>query len=303
MTFAEPLSLPKVRGIIKLNYNLSHLTWLKVGGKADIFFKPEDIEDLSSFLSQLNQKIPITVIGAGSNMIIRDAGIEGVVIKLGKNFTDMGINENGDLYAFAGCLNFNVAKFCQHHSIQGLEFLIGIPGTIGGGIAMNAGAYESEFKDVVLAVEAVDYRGRKITIQNEQIGFQYRGNNIPDDLIFTKVIFKTIKGDSTIIASKMQEINNSRSKTQPINLKTGGSTFANPEGYKAWELIDKVGMRGVKIGGASMSPLHCNFMINDGSATADDMEKLGEIIRKKVYDKSRVHLMWEIKIKGRKIKE
>lgn len=295
--------LPKVRGIIKQDYNLSHLTWLKVGGKADIFFKPHDIDDLISFLSQLDHKIPITIIGAGSNIIIRDGGIEGVVIKLGKNFTDIGFDENGNLYAGAGGLNFNVAKFCQNHNITGLEFLVGIPGTIGGGIAMNAGAYGSEFKDIVIAVEAVDYRGKKITIENKNIGFEYRKNNLPDNLIFTKVIFHTQTGIAQNITQKMQEIIDKRSSTQPIKQKTGGSSFANPKGYKSWQLIDQAGMRGFKIGGASMSQLHCNFMINDGSATADDLEKLGDKVRKAVYDKSGIDLHWEIKIKGRKIQK
>lgn len=292
---------PQIKGIIKQNYNLKHLTWFKVGGDADIFFKPENADDLALFLKENDGKMPVTVIGAGSNLIIRDGGIEGIVIKLGRNFTDIEIVEKGLVAVGAGCLNFNLAKFCQANSIAGFEFLVGIPGTIGGGIAMNAGAYGREFKDIVHSVVALDNLGNTINLNLQDIGFSYRSNNLPKDLIFTKVFFKIEStSDQAKIKQKMDEINAQRGFTQPITEKTGGSTFANPPGCKAWELIDKAGMRGARVGEAAMSNLHCNFMINLGDATASDLENLGELIIKKVQETSGMKLKWEIKRVGRR---
>lgn len=293
------MKLPNVRGTYKLNYKLAHLTWFKVGGPAKVLFKPEDIRDLISFLKQNNGKLPIVILGTGSNIIIRDQGIEGVVIKLGRNFTEIKKTVDGNLSVGAGCLNYNLAKFCQTNSIQGLEFLIGIPGTIGGGIAMNAGAYGSEFKDIVIAVEAVDINGKLKVIPMEKFGFSYRKNNLSPNLIFTKAILKSQIGDIVSITNRVNKIIAMRISTQPVNEKTSGSTFVNPKGLKAWELIDKVGLRGFKIGGAGVSPMHCNFMINYGNATAEDIEKLGEYIREKVKENSGVQLEWEIRRIGK----
>ena len=316
----------RIKGTIKTNCNLKHLTWFKVGGDADIFFKPEDTEDLAVFLKENNGHLPVTVIGAGSNLIIRDKGVEGVVVKLGRNFTtvipllDRGIhgaqgekmdspgpapgNDNRDdaslLSVGAGCLNFNLAKFCLENSISGFEFLVGIPGTIGGGIAMNAGAYGREFKDIVHSVQALDNKGNILNLSLKDIGFGYRSNSLPKDLIFTKVFFNIVtKAAPGDIKRKMDEINASRKSTQPITEKTGGSTFANPPGHKAWELIDSAGMRGARVGDACMSNMHCNFMINLGAATASDMEELGELVIAKVKEHSGVELKWEIKRVGR----
>lgn len=288
-----------IRGIIKTNYNLAHLLWFKVGGEADILFKPKDVEDLSEFLKENLNKFPITVIGAGSNIIVRDKGIAGAVIKLGRGFTDIEILPNNRLSVGAGCLNFNLAKFACANSFEGFEFLVGIPGTAGGGVAMNAGAYGNEFKDIVVSVEALDLQGCVYNIPSEDIGFAYRHNSLPEGLIFTKVIFKTKIGNPSDIKAKMDEINKNRSETQPITEKTGGSTFANPVGYSAWKLIDEAGLRGKVIGGASMSVKHCNFMINDGDATARDMEELGEFVREGVRKHSGIELNWEIKRIGR----
>jgi UDP-N-acetylmuramate dehydrogenase len=291
-------NLPLVSGEYKLRYTLSHLTWFKVGGAAEIFFKPHDREDLSSFLSQNAGKLPIIIIGAGSNIIIRDGGVEGVVIKLGQNFTNIEKVDN-KLYVGAGCLNFNLAKFCYSNSIKGFEFLIGIPGTIGGGVAMNAGAYGSEFKDIVHSIEALDSMGNAITLLTEEIGFKYRGNSLPDGLVVTKAIFNIIDGNQAEIKSLMDKIMVAKVSTQPTKDKTSGSTFANPESYQAWRLIDEVGLRGYRVGGAAMSELHCNFMINDGSATAKDLEDLGEFVRQKVFERTSVMLNWEIKRIGK----
>ncbi len=288
------------KSTIRKNYNLSHLTWFKVGGDADIFFKPYNATDLALFLKENNQKLPITVIGAGSNIIIRDGGIEGVTIKLGRNFTDIEFVNDNLISVGAGCLNFSLAKFCQANSIGGFEFLIGIPGTIGGGVAMNAGAYGREFKDIVNSVQAMNTSGKILTLTLSDIGFGYRSNKLPQDLIFTKVFFN-IQQNSTPsqIKHKMEQINAQRNSTQPIREKTGGSTFANPPNLKSWKLIDEAGMRGFKLGGACISKLHCNFMINVDNAVASDIENLGELVIKKVKETSSVELKWEIKRLGR----
>jgi UDP-N-acetylmuramate dehydrogenase len=286
------------RGDYKLNYNLAHLSWFKVGGNAEIFFKPLDSADLSLFLSLTNGNIPITVIGAGSNILIRDGGIEGAVIKLGRNFTQIELTEDGFLSAGAGCLNYNLAQFCLNNSIKGFEFLVGIPGTIGGGVAMNAGAYNREFKDIVVEIEALDSKGNAIKFTNEEAGFRYRANSLPQDVIITKAKFKIEKGEYDSINAMMKEINTQRLATQPIKEKTSGSTFANPIGRKAWQLIDEAALRGYRIGGAQISELHCNFMINCSNATAADLEDLGEYIQRKVQENSGVLLEWEIKRLG-----
>lgn len=293
------MELPKIAGEYRNNYPLSHLTWFKVGGAAEIFLKPKDIHDLASFLAQNQRARPVTILGAGSNIIIRDGGIDGVVIKLGQNFTNIELTRDNRILVGGGCLNFNLAKFCQMHLITGFEFLSGIPGTIGGGVVMNAGAYNSEFKDILLAIEAIDHGGNIITIPNEKIGFKYRGTDLPPDLIITKAIFKVAIGDREVITAKINEISKARLATQPIKERTGGSSFANPEGYKAWQLIDKAGMRGYRIGGASISELHCNFMINNGTASASDLENLGNIVKEKVFEDSGIDLKWEIKLIGK----
>lgn len=294
------MDFQSIKGICKRDYNLKHLTWLKVGGNADVFFKPENTDDLVVFLKENKSSFPVTVIGAGSNLIIRDKGIEGVVIKLGRGFTDTEFIGDSLIAVGAGCLNFNLAKFCLANSIAGFEFLVGIPGTVGGGVAMNAGSYGSEFKDIVAFVEAVDNQGNFTTLSAQEIGFSYRANSLPKDLIFTRVFFNVKnRSDKEKIEQKMKEITSMRNSSQPVVEKTGGSTFANPEGLKAWELIDKSGMRGKGVGGARMSEMHCNFMINYDNATASDMENLGELVRKAVKEDSGIELEWEIKRIGR----
>jgi len=294
------MDFQSIKGICKRDYNLKHLTWLKVGGNADVFFKPENTDALVVFLKENKSSFPVTVIGAGSNLIIRDKGIEGVVIKLGRGFTDTEFIGDSLIAVGAGCLNFNLAKFCLANSIAGFEFLVGIPGTVGGGVAMNAGSYGSEFKDIVAFVEAVDNQGNFTTLSAQEIGFSYRANSLPKDLIFTRVFFNVKnRSDKEKIEQKMKEITSMRNSSQPVVEKTGGSTFANPEGLKAWELIDKSGMRGKRVGGACMSEMHCNFMINYDNATASDMENLGELVRKAVKEDSGIELEWEIKRIGR----
>ncbi len=293
------MKLPIVRGKYKENYKLAHLTWFKVGGAADVLYKPVDEDDIANFLKQNGGKLPVTVIGAGSNIIIRDRGVEGVVIKLGSGFTEIEILPEGDLLVGAACLNFNLAKFSQANGIKGFEFLVGIPGTVGGGVAMNAGSYGSEFKDIVKSVYALDKMGAQMQIPLKDIGFDYRKNSLPTNLIYTKVVFRADRGDPNEIKLKMQDISKKRAETQPITEKTSGSTFANPEGKRAWELIDQAGLRGMRIGDAVISEKHCNFMINQGNANASDMEQLGEFVKNKVKDHSGIELKWEIKRIGR----
>jgi len=293
------MKLPIVRGKYKENYKLAHLTWFKVGGAADVLYKPVDEDDIANFLKQNGGKLPVTVIGAGSNIIIRDGGVEGVVIKLGSGFTEIEILPEGDLLVGAACLNFNLAKFTQANGIKGFEFLVGIPGTVGGGVAMNAGSYGLEFKDIVKSVYALDKMGAQMQIPLKDIGFDYRKNSLPTNLIYTKVVFRADRGDPNEIKLKMQDINKKRAETQPITERTSGSTFANPEGKRAWELIDQAGLRGMRIGDAVISEKHCNFMINQGNANASDMEQLGEFVKNKVKDHSGIELKWEIKRIGR----
>lgn len=286
---------------LKLNYNLKHLTWFKVGGSADIFFKPKNMSDLIEVIQYSKiHSLAITLLGAGSNIIIRDKGIEGMVIKLAGDFCD--IMDKDDLLSVGGaCLNYNLAQFCLNKQISGFEFLCGIPGSIGGGVTMNAGAYGSEFKDIIVAIETIDSHGKINIIKNEDIGFKYRSNNLNANMIVTKAYFKKQRGNKKDISDSMSQINAKRNQTQPINEWTGGSTFANPIGCdrKAWQLLDKVGLRGYKKGGAMFSKLHCNFLINLGSACASDLENLGNMARDLVYQNFNILLNWEIKRIGR----
>ncbi len=296
--------LPIVNGEYRKNFMLANLTRFKVGGTAEIFFKPKDEQDLSYFLSNLPIDIPVTVLGAGSNVIIRDGGIEGVTIKLGKEFNKITFKENSSIITVgASTLNYSLSKFCLQYSLGGLEFLVGIPGSVGGGISMNAGAYGSEFKDVIHSVEALDRFGNKHLFACRDLDFKYRECGINGFFVFTKANFTCYKGNQEDISKKMQEINNSRKLTQPINEKTGGSTFRNPANCKAWRLIDRVGLRGYMLGDAIVSNLHCNFLINNGCASASNLENLGKLIHAEVLAKTAIDLKWEIKIIGKKITE
>ena len=292
-----PFDLPEVRGSYRLGAQLSKTTWFQVGGVADVLFKPADVNDLAHFLREKPADIPVTVLGVGSNVIIRDGGIRGVVIKLGRGFTDVSI-EGDALHAGAAALDVNVARFAAEHGAAGLEFLAGIPGTIGGALAMNAGAYGTEIKDVLSHLEAVDVQGNIRTLSLDECAYSYRHYGGPQGLIFTKAIMRVSEGDAEAIHARIQDITTARESTQPVRERTGGSTFRNPEGAKAWELIDAAGCRGYQVGGAQMSPLHCNFMINTGNATAADLEALGNEVRDKVATHSGITLKWEIKALG-----
>jgi UDP-N-acetylmuramate dehydrogenase len=294
-------NLPEIKGSYKFDYPLAKTTWFQVGGNADILVKPSDINDLCHFIKNKPKNLDYFALGVCSNMIIRDGGVADAVIKLGRNFTNIELIENDIIVAGASALDVNVAKFASNHEISGLEFLVGIPGTIGGAIAMNAGAYGDEIKDILIKAEAVNSKGEIVTINNSEFNFSYRKNNYNGKLIYTKVWLQGKKDDYSEISKKMEEISSSRESTQPIRSRTGGSTFKNPDNSnkKAWQLIDEAGCRGLKIGGAQVSEKHCNFLINTGDATASDLEHLGEEVRKRVYENSSIKLEWEIKRIGR----
>ncbi len=293
------IKLPEIRGEYRFGFNLAPVTWFKVGGNAEVLYRPEDLEDLQFFLSNIEKTVPITVIGNCSNIIVRDGGVDGVVIKLGRNFAKIDMEAEDTIISGAGALNSSVATYAAQNSRSNLEFLVGIPGTIGAGIRMNAGAYGTEFKDVLIKFKAIDFAGKIHEFDSSVDFFKYRKCLLSDDLIFVEASFKTIQMDQNLIKEQMQQINEKRVSTQPIKEKTGGSTFANPDGNSSWKLIDEAGLRGYRIGGAEFSHQHCNFMINIGDATAKDLEDLGELAINKVKEKSGIELKWEIKRIGK----
>ncbi len=259
-----------------------------------MLFRPADVDDLVRFLAATPRDIPVTVIGVGSNLLVRDGGIRGVVIRLGRGFAD--IVPDGDcVRAGAGALDLNVALTAAEAGIAGLEFLSGIPGTVGGGFATNAGAYEREFKDVLVSAEAVDRGGAIHRVEAAELGFSYRHSAAPPDWIFTGAIFRGVAAAPGAIGQRLAEIRAAREAAQPIRERTGGSTFANPPGHRAWQLIDAAGCRGLSRGGATVSEKHTNFLLNRGNATAADIEALGEEVRRRVYDRFGVMLEWEIR--------
>ncbi len=282
----------------KKNYKLDKLNWFNVGGEADYLFKPKNESELASFLKYAKDQIAFEVIGVGSNMIIRDGGYRGVIIKLGKEFKSINLLENNKIKVGCANLDINVANFALAENISGLEFLSGIPGSIGGAVAMNAGAYGKEFKEVMCHVEGFDNMGSKIILNNSDMNYGYRFANPIKKIIYSSVILQGSSGCREDIAVKMKAIRDERELSQPVRAKTSGSSFKNPKGMKAWELIDKAGCRGLKIGGAKMSEKHCNFMINTGNATAKDLEDLGKEVINKVWQKCFVKLEWEVKIIG-----
>lgn len=291
--------LPTVRGKLEVNACLSKLTWFRVGGPADILFTPEDNDDLSDFLKQIPADMPITPLGVGSNLLIRDGGIEGAVIRFGKKFSNITI-EGNEIIAGAGAPDIAVAGAARDAHLAGLEFLRGIPGTIGGAVKMNAGAYGAEMSDILIWAEVMDRCGVLHRLIPDDLQFSYRHSSISNDMICLSVRLKGIAGVKSDIANRMQEIADAREESQPLRTRTGGSTFKNPDGDKAWSLIDGAGCRGLKVGGAMVSEKHCNFLINTGDATATDIERLGEEVRRRVMNNSGVGLKWEIRIVGRK---
>ena len=296
--------LPQVRGSYREQADLAHVSWFRVGGCADILFSPADEADLQTFLANCPEEIPVTVLGACSNTLVRDGGVPGVVIKLGRPFGDIIIGSDGQVDAGAAVPDLMLSKQVANAELSGLEFFRGIPGTVGGALRMNAGAYGNDTATVLSHVYAYDRNGKRHEIQAHEMGFDYRHCALPQDLIFTGACFQTVPGDKQKILAQMEEISTSREDTQPIKSRTGGSTFKNPggadpEGLKAWKLIDAAGCRGLTQGDAQISELHCNFLINHGNSSAADLETLGEVVRQRVKDHSGVTLQWEIKRIGR----
>jgi UDP-N-acetylmuramate dehydrogenase len=291
--------LPGLRGALTANASLAPFTWFRVGGPAQLLFQPADEEDLAACLSGLPNDVSVTVIGLGSNLIVRDGGIAGLVIRLGgKAFGQIETTSDCRVIAGTAAPDMRVAQAAAEAGIDGLAFYRGIPGSIGGALRMNAGAHGGETRDVLIEARGFDRAGGLRTFTNAEMGFAYRHCGAPSDIIFTRAVFQGRPGSRQAIVAEMERVTAAREAAQPIREKTGGSTFKNPPGDKAWRLIDAAGCRGFRIGGAQVSPMHCNFLINTGGASAADIEALGEEVRRRVREASGVELAWEIKRVG-----
>jgi UDP-N-acetylmuramate dehydrogenase len=290
--------LPPVRGSVTQGAPLKDLVWFRAGGPAEVLFRPADADDLASFIAAKPTDLRVSVIGVGSNLLVRDGGIPGAVVRLSSAFGKIE-TDGMRVRAGAAALDGAVARAAADAGIAGMEFLRGVPGTIGGALKMNAGCYGKEIKDVFVEATAIDGKGNKIKLSAADMAFKYRkAKGAGDDLIFIEAVLEGTKDDPAAIRARMEELSTNREASQPIKSKTGGSTFKNPPGHKAWQLIDQAGCRGLKIGGAQVSEKHTNFLINTGEATAADLENLGEEVRKRVKEKSGVVLEWEIKRVG-----
>jgi UDP-N-acetylmuramate dehydrogenase len=301
MTLAAPALLPKVRGLYTHNAPLKDVLWFRAGGPADILYRPADLDDLCAFMAARSKELPLSVIGVGSNLLVRDGGIEGVVIRLPAAFGQIEQIGPKRIRAGAAALDSMVARKAADIGLGGLEFLRGIPGTIGGALRMNAGCYGREIKDVLVEARAVDDGGRIVTLSPAEMGFSYRHSAAPRSFVFVDALFEGTPDDRDAIRARIEKLVAAREATQPIRTKTGGSTFINPPGEKAWQVIDRAGCRGLRRGDAQVSEKHCNFLINLDQASAADIEALGEDVRRKVRENTGVDLMWEIKRVGRKI--
>jgi UDP-N-acetylmuramate dehydrogenase len=288
-------AMPQLRGRLLANESLAHLTWFRVGGPAQILFTPADEDDLAYFLTHLPEEVPVYVVGVGSNLIVRDGGVPGVVIRLSPRSFGEIATDGDNVHAGTAALDKRVAETAAAANLSGLEFFFGIPGTIGGALRMNAGANGSETKDVLIEATGIDRRGNIRTFGNADMEFAYRSSSVDPSIIFTSARFSCALAAPEDVRTRMAEVQHHRETAQPIREKTGGSTFKNPTGHSAWKLIDAAGCRGLRVGGAQVSEMHCNFLINIGDATAHDIETLGETVRARVKDNSGIDLQWEIK--------
>jgi UDP-N-acetylmuramate dehydrogenase len=297
---AEKLAsqLPELRGKLMPQVTLAELTWFRVGGPAEVLYSPADESDLAYFMANTPATIPVTIIGLGSNLLVRDGGIAGVVIRLGRGFGDIKIEPGARVRAGAAVPDVKVARAAADAGISGLSFYRGIPGGVGGALRMNGGAHGRETCEVVVEARAVDRSGRVHVLPVAELHYAYRHCGAPEDLIFTEALFQGEPGDPAAILAEMDGIAAYREQAQPIKSRTGGSTFKNPPGNKAWQLIDAAGCRGLNVGDAQVSTMHCNFLINEGKATGADLEQLGETVRARVKANSGVELEWEIKRLG-----
>jgi UDP-N-acetylmuramate dehydrogenase len=291
-------ALPDLRGRLKAEASLKDLTWFRAGGPAEILYSPADEADLAYFLKHTPADVPVTVIGLGSNLLVRDGGIEGVVIRLGRGFSEIEIEEGYKLRVGAAVPDVKVARAAADAGIAGLSFYRGIPGCVGGALRMNGGAHGRETKEVLAEARAVDRNGNVHVLPVAELHYAYRHCGAPDDYIFTEALFQGEPGEPARILAEMDDIAAYREEVQPIKSRTGGSTFKNPPGKKAWQLIDAAGCRGLAVGDAKVSEMHCNFLINEGNASGADLETLGETVRARVKATSGVELEWEIKRLG-----
>ncbi|WP_028032810.1 UDP-N-acetylmuramate dehydrogenase [Chelativorans sp. J32] len=291
--------LSALRGRLTPDAGMDKITWFRAGGEADVLFQPQDEEDLAAFLKAVPEEIPITIVGIGSNLLVRDGGIRGFVVRLSaKGFGNAEVISPTRIRAGAAIPDKRLAAVALEAGIGGFHFYHGIPGGLGGALRMNAGANGVETRERVVEVHALDRRGEQHVFSNADMGYSYRSSNIPQGLIFTSAVLEGYAEDRMAIRTAMDAVQHHRETVQPIREKTGGSTFKNPEGTSAWKEVDKAGCRGLMIGGAQMSPMHCNFMINTGTATGHDLEYLGETVRARVLENSGIKLEWEIKRLG-----
>jgi len=288
------LQLPDLRGRLSAGTRLADITWFRVGGPAEVLFTPADEADLAYFLRNVAAELPVFVIGLGSNLLVRDGGVPGVVIRLGKGFGETRVEPGHRIRTGTAVPDVKLARAAADAGIDGLAFYRGIPGSIGGALRMNAGAHGTETKDVLVSVRAVDRAGTIHELSLADMGYTYRHCGVPEDWIFTEALYQGRPGEPVEIQAKMAEVADYREKNQPIKERTGGSTFKNPPGHSSWKLIDAAGLRGYRVGGAHVSNMHCNFLINDANATAEDIERLGETVRARVKAASGITLNWEI---------
>jgi UDP-N-acetylmuramate dehydrogenase len=288
-------AMPELRGRLLANESLAPLTWFRVGGRAQVLFTPADEDDLAYFLAKLPDEIPVTVVGVGSNLIVRDGGMPGVVVRLSPRGFGEAVADGDIVRAGTAALDKRVAETAAAANIGGLEFYYGIPGTIGGALRMNAGANGGETKDVLIEATGIGRDGSKHSFSNADMKFVYRNSGVDPSIIFTSARFRGRIAAPEAIRARMDEVQAHRETAQPIREKTGGSTFKNPPGHSAWKLIDAAGCRGLRVGGAKVSEMHCNFLINTGDATGNDIETLGETVRARVKENSGIELQWEIK--------
>jgi UDP-N-acetylmuramate dehydrogenase len=296
---SAPVPLDGIRGKLTNKAPLAPYVWFKTGGAADWLFEPADLDDLKCLIERLGGEIPVMALGLGSNLIIRDGGVPGVVVRLGKAFAGCAVTGENELTCGGGASGILVASTARDNGIAGLEFLRGIPGTVGGFVRMNGGAYGREVADILVTCDVLLPEGEMVTLHVDDIGYTYRHSALPDGAIVVSARLRGTPGDPAAIGAEMDRIAAAREASQPLRTKTGGSTFKNPEGHKAWQLVDQAGCRGLTLGGAQVSEKHTNFLINTGTATSADIEGLGELVREKVYANSGVSLEWEIQRVGR----
>ena len=294
----ETLALPPVRGSLKADAPLAPLVWFKAGGAAQWLFEPQDADDLSAFLRGLDPAVPVMALGLGSNLIVRDGGVPGVVVRLGKPFAKVERRDATTLICGGGASGILVSSTARDAGIAGLEFLRSIPGTVGGFVRMNGGAYGRETCDILVEAQVVLRSGEQVTLSNADLGYTYRHSALPEGAVVVSATFRGHPGEPAAIQHEMDRIAAAREESQPLRSKTGGSTFKNPEGHKAWQLVDEAGCRGLTIGGAQVSEKHANFLLNTGDATSADIEALGEEVRRRVKEKSGIELEWEIQRVG-----